>query len=78
MDLQHQPIFDRAPSPPIEQQAFTIAEFCTAHRISQGLYFKLQRAGKGPRVMPLGASIRISVEAAREWRLAREREAVAA
>jgi hypothetical protein len=59
-------------------QAFTIAEFCAANKISQGLYFKLQRAGKGPRTMPLGASVRISIEAAADWRRDRENEAAAA
>jgi hypothetical protein len=77
METQY-PQFVRLPPPAIEPLAFTIAEFCTAHRISRSTYFKLRTAGKGPRVMPLGASIRISVEAAREWRQAREREAVAA
>lgn len=52
--------------------AFTIAEFCEAHRISVAMYFKLRDAGLGPRVMRAGRRVTISFEAAADWRRARE------
>jgi hypothetical protein len=51
----------------------TIDEFCTAERISRGMYYKLKRDGKAPREMAVGTAKRISPEAQAEWR--REREA---
>lgn len=55
-----------------EAKAFTVDEFCTAHRVSRGLLYKLWAAGTGPRIMRAGARVLISVEAAAEWRAARE------
>jgi hypothetical protein len=52
--------------------AFTIAEFCWAHRISQSMYFKMRNLGLGPREMRVGARVLISLESAERWR--RERE----
>ena len=52
--------------------AFTIAEFCRAHRISQSMYFKMRNLGLGPREMAVGSRRLISQEAAAEWRKARE------
>jgi hypothetical protein len=52
--------------------AFTIAEFCRAHRISQSMYFKQRALGLGPREMVVGTRKLISQEAAAEWRKARE------
>jgi hypothetical protein len=52
--------------------AYTIKEFCRAHRISEGLYYKMQNAGEGPRVMEVGTRRLISQEAAAAWRRARE------
>jgi len=51
---------------------FTIAEFCRAHRISQSMYFKLRALGLGPREMMVGTRKLISLEAAADWRKARE------
>jgi hypothetical protein len=56
--------------------AFTIEEFCAAHRLSPSMYFKLKAAGEGPREMHVGARRMISAEAASRWRA--EREAAAA
>ncbi|TMK11242.1 MAG: hypothetical protein E6G75_19450 [Alphaproteobacteria bacterium] len=52
--------------------AFSIAEFCRAHRISQSMYFKMRNLGLGPREMAVGSRRLISQEAAAEWRNARE------
>ena len=56
----------------VDQAAFTIAEFCKAHRISQSMYFKLRNLGLGPREMAVGSRKLISQESAAEWRKARE------
>jgi hypothetical protein len=52
--------------------AFSIREFCAAHRISQSMYFKMRAMGLGPREMAVGSRRLISHEAAAEWRKARE------
>ena len=52
--------------------AFSIREFCAAHRISQSMYFKMRAMGLGPREMAVGSRRLISQEAAAEWRKARE------
>jgi hypothetical protein len=59
-----------------DDASMTIDEFCTSQRISRAHFYVMQREGWGPRVMYLGASVRISPEARRDWR--REREVAAA
>lgn len=61
--------------PLVEREAYTIPEFCRAHRLSEALYFKMKKQGLGPREMHAFTRVMISVEAAREWRKAREQEA---
>ena len=58
--------------PPAPRLALSIREFCSAHGISQGLYFKLKKQGEGPREMKVGARTLISFESAAEWRGERE------
>jgi hypothetical protein len=61
------------PAVTAEPLAFTIREFCKAHGLSIATYYKLKGLGLGPREMHLaGSLIRISTEAAAEWRAARE------
>jgi hypothetical protein len=57
---------------PIAVAAYSIPEFCFAHRISVDHYFKLQRLRLGPDVMKAGTRTLISVEAAARWREQRE------
>ena len=57
---------------PTPRLALSIPEFCEAHGISAGFYFKLKRQGEGPREMKVGARTLITIEAAAAWR--RERE----
>jgi hypothetical protein len=52
--------------------AYTIHEFCRAHKISPAFYFEIKNAGLGPVEMKLGRRRMISVEAAAAWRRARE------
>jgi len=59
--------------------AFSIREFCAAHRISQSMYFKLRNmGGLGPREMSVGTRKLISLEAAAAWRREREHKATTA
>ena len=60
---------------PTQPTAFTIDEFCAAHRLSPEMYFKLKRNGRGPREMQVGRRRMISAEAAARWRRQRERQA---
>jgi hypothetical protein len=57
---------------PTPVAAYSIHEFCFAHRISVDHYFKLQRLGLGPDVMKVGTRTLISIEAATRWREQRE------
>jgi hypothetical protein len=65
-----EPVVD-APTPP-PRLALSILEFCYAHGISEGFYYKLKKQHEGPREMKVGARTLISVESAAEWRRARE------
>ena len=58
--------------------AFTVAEFCEAHRLSRSYLYKIWAAGTGPRIMRVGSKVLISIEAAEDWRRAREAAAAAA
>jgi hypothetical protein len=52
--------------------AFTVDEFCMTHRISRPFFYKLLKDGTGPRIMKAGLRTLISIEAAADWRRARE------
>jgi hypothetical protein len=58
--------------PPPSRAAFTVPEFCEAHRISQAKYYEMKKEGWGPVEMEVGRRRLISYEAASVWR--RERE----
>ena len=66
---------DDKPQPPV--LAMTIPMVCRAHNISDGMYFKLKKQGKGPREMRVGSRVLISFESAAVWRIDCEAEAVA-
>ena len=57
---------------PLPRLALSISEFCDAHGISEGFYYKLKKQHKGPREMKVGARTLISFESAAEWRRAQE------
>ena len=59
------------PLPP-PRLALSIPEFCEAHGISEGFFYKLKKQGEGPREMKVGARTLITLESAAEWRRARE------
>jgi predicted DNA-binding transcriptional regulator AlpA len=58
--------------------AFTINEFCEAHRISRSKLYMLWREGTGPRTKSIGNKRIITAEAAAEWRTAGEATSEAA
>jgi hypothetical protein len=58
--------------------AMSIKQFCTLHGISEDMFFKMRRQGWGPAVMRVGTRTLISIEAAAEWRKAREQAATGA
>ena len=58
--------------------SMSVAQFCRANSISVALYYKLRAAGLAPREMKLGSRTLISIEAAADWRRARESATAAA
>lgn len=48
--------------------AYTINEFCAAHRISKAHFYNLCARGQGPAVMSAGKRRLVSAEAAAAWR----------
>jgi predicted DNA-binding transcriptional regulator AlpA len=65
-----EPVVDEPIWPP--RLALSILEFCDAHGISEGFYYKLKKQREGPREMRLGKRTLITFESAADWR--RERE----
>ena len=56
----------------IERSVFTVGEFCGAFRMGRSTLYQLWYNGQGPESYLIGRSRRISVDAARRWREARE------
>jgi predicted DNA-binding transcriptional regulator AlpA len=52
----------------ISRQAYSVDEFCEAHRISRATFYNLRSQKMGPRIMKVGRRTLISEEAARKWR----------
>jgi hypothetical protein len=55
---------------PVHREAFTIEEFCESHCISVRLYFKIRKAGTGPRERKVNNRTIITAEDAAAWRAA--------
>ncbi|MGX9575781.1 hypothetical protein [Mesorhizobium sp. f-mel] len=53
-------------------EAYSIPEFCVAHRISRATFYNLLKVGQGPRTMHVRGRVLVSKEAGAEWRKARE------
>jgi hypothetical protein len=66
MSLEH------SPARSVSAAAFTVTEFCQAHRVSRSALYELWSQGLGPRYFLNGTHRRISIEAAADWRAARE------
>jgi hypothetical protein len=60
--------------PPLEGEPalYTIAKFCQTHTISRSGLYALWRRGIGPKVIRLGRSVKITREAAVQWRAERQ------
>lgn len=56
--------------------AYSIAEFCQAHRVSRAFFYVLQKRGEGPAVMKVGKRTLVSEESAKDWRKRMESVAV--
>ena len=54
-----------------DDRSLTIKAFCQKYAISAPVYYKWQRNGDGPKELRIGAVIRITPEAEREWLEAR-------
>jgi excisionase family DNA binding protein len=52
---------------PHDGQSTTIEEFCEANRISRATWYRMLRAGKAPKTIKLGRSVRIPITAIAEW-----------
>jgi hypothetical protein len=64
---------------PTPRLALSIPEFCTAHGISEGMYYKIKKLDPSlaPREMKIGTRTLITMEAAAEWRAKREAASLA-
>lgn len=62
----------RPPKPPVAREAYTVAEFCEAFRISRSFFYDEIRRGAGPKTYKSGKNRFVSVEAAKEWRVRME------
>jgi hypothetical protein len=69
---RHELPMPRGPPP---RAAFTVPEFCEAHRISPAKYYEMKKEGWGPVEMEVGRRRLISYEAAIRWRRQREKPA---
>jgi hypothetical protein len=66
---------EHSPARQTGRAAYTISEFCEAHRISRSQLYKLWANGIGPRRIMIGSKNLISIQAASDW--VRDREAAA-
>ena len=59
---------------PLPRLALSIPEFCEAHGISEGMFYKMKKQNRGltPREMKIGTRTLITLEAAATWRAERE------
>ena len=60
---------------PAETESQSIDSFCHRNGISRAMFYKLLKAGKGPRIMKIGSRTLISAEAAADWRRSMEQAA---
>jgi hypothetical protein len=56
----------------MDDDAFTIREFCRRNKISESFYHKLRPLGLGPRTMEILRARRITRQAEEDWRAERE------
>jgi hypothetical protein len=68
MSLERSPARKTQGNATTDRAAYTIGEFCDAHRVSRSKLYQLWAAGAGPRFMQIGAKRIITVEAAADFR----------
>lgn len=51
----------------MEKQAFTLAEFCEAYKVSRGRLHELGQAGLAPKTYRIASKPYVSLSAAQEW-----------
>lgn len=51
----------------MDNHAFTLAEFCTAFKVSRGRLHELEQAGLGPKTYRIASRPYVSLSAAQEW-----------
>jgi hypothetical protein len=74
--VAHPEVTGRQISSAVERAAYTISEFCSAHRISRAHYYNLKKLGQGPDEARAGdRTVIITMEAAARWRRRREKAA---
>jgi hypothetical protein len=81
MSLEHSPARQgrqRRSRVDVATAAYSIRKFCDSHDVSRSALYKLWRQRIGPKFFRVGNQIRISAEAAAEWRAAREAAAAEA
>ena len=47
---------------------YSVAQFCIAHNISRGTFYKRLKRGEGPQIIKVGRRTLITGEAAAAWR----------
>ena len=55
------------PSLPDQREVYSVAEFCHAYGVSRSMFYKLQKAGTGPRLCKVGRKTLVSARSASEW-----------
>jgi hypothetical protein len=69
---EHSPADIVGAMPDARRAAYTVSEFCDAHRISRSKLYQLWSADLGPRFIQVGTKKIITTEAAANWRRAGE------
>jgi predicted DNA-binding transcriptional regulator AlpA len=76
LDQSSQPtllgVRNRGPPYVAEPLVYTLAEFCAAHKLSRSSFYELAGEGLAPRTFRIGNAVRVTAQAAAEWRTERE------
>ncbi len=52
----------------MQNEVFSVAQFCSTYAVSRAILYQLLKAGAGPAIFKLGRKTLISREAAEAWR----------
>jgi hypothetical protein len=58
----------------MNEDAFSVDEFCSRYKICRSTFYKALREGWGPKIIQIGSRKRITPSAARAWERRMERE----